>query len=104
MDPDAKEQGADSHGATPGLASSAPLSSPPEAVDLSRMRHELRTPINQILGYCEMLMEEGQLPRGSAEDLRRIHAGGRELQSLVQRHFDEKLFFEKRDLHQLYHD
>ena len=43
-------------------------------VDLSRMRHELRTPINHILGYCEMLMEEGQFPEAHAEDLRRIHA------------------------------
>jgi hypothetical protein len=64
----------------------------------------LRTPINQILGYCEMLLEEGQLPGASTEDLRCIHAGGKELQSLIARHFEEKHFFEKRDLHQLYHD
>src|SRR6266404_2281137 len=75
-----------------------------DRIDLSRMRHELRTPINQILGYSEMLLEEGQLSGASAEDLRRIHAGGRELQSLIARHFEEKHFFEKRDLHQLYHD
>jgi len=36
------------------------------------MRHELRTPINHILGYCEMLMEEEQFPKAHAEDLRRI--------------------------------
>jgi sigma-B regulation protein RsbU (phosphoserine phosphatase) len=68
------------------------------------MRHELRTPINHILGYCEMLMEEARLPQEAAEDLRRIHAGGRELQSLIARYFDQDQFFLQRDLHQLYHD
>ncbi|MCW5554046.1 MAG: SpoIIE family protein phosphatase [Verrucomicrobiae bacterium] len=75
-----------------------------ERPDLSRMRHELRTPINHILGYCEMLMEEGQIPAAHAEDLRRIHAGGRELQVLIGRYFDEEQFFQQRDLHQLYHE
>lgn len=71
---------------------------------MSRMRHELRTPINHILGYCEMLMEESQAPPSVAEDLRRIHAGGKELQVLIGRYFDEAGFFQKRDLHQLYHE
>jgi sigma-B regulation protein RsbU (phosphoserine phosphatase) len=77
---------------------------PAEEVDLSRMRHELRTPINHILGYCEMLMEEARLPKEAAEDLLRIHAGGRELQCLIARYFDEDQFFLQRDLHQLYHE
>jgi sigma-B regulation protein RsbU (phosphoserine phosphatase) len=77
---------------------------PAEEVDLSRMRHELRTPINHILGYCEMLMEEARLPAEAAEDLARIHAGGRELQCLIARYFDEDQFFLQRDLHQLYHE
>jgi sigma-B regulation protein RsbU (phosphoserine phosphatase) len=77
---------------------------PADKVDLSRMRHELRTPINHILGYCEMLMEEAQLPEAAAEDLRRIHSGGRELQSLIARYFDEDQFFLQRNLHQLYHE
>jgi len=68
------------------------------------MRHELRTPINHILGYCELLMEEGQFPKAHAEDLRRIHTGGRELQVLIARYFDEEQFFQQRDLHQLYHE
>ena len=68
------------------------------------MRHELRTPINHILGYCEMLMEESQVPPSVAEDLRRIHDGGKELQVLIGRYFDEAGFFQKRDLHQLYHE
>jgi len=75
-----------------------------ERPDLSRMRHELRTPINHILGYCEMLMEEGQIPEAHLADLRRIHTGGRELQVLIARYFDEEQFFQQRDLHQLYHE
>ena len=77
---------------------------PASRVDLSRMRHELRTPINHILGYCEMLVEESRLPASAAEDLRRIHAGGRELQALIARYFDEQGFSEARDLHHLYHE
>jgi sigma-B regulation protein RsbU (phosphoserine phosphatase) len=76
----------------------------PEKIDLSRMRHELRTPINHILGYCEMLMEEAQVPEIHRDDLRRIHTGGRELQVLIARYFDEEQFFQQHDLHQLYHE
>jgi sigma-B regulation protein RsbU (phosphoserine phosphatase) len=75
-----------------------------EKVDLSRMRHELRTPINHILGYCEMLLEEKQLPESSVADLQRIHAGGRELQSLIAHYFEEDQFYRQKNLHQLYHE
>ena len=68
------------------------------------MRHELRTPINHILGYCEMLIEEAQLPPSAVEDLSRIHAGGRELQNLIARYFDEEQYYKTRNLHQLYHE
>ena len=77
---------------------------PLEKVDLSRMRHELRTPINHILGYCEMLMEEEQLPPASRQDLQRIHTGGKELQALIAHYFEEENFYQQRDLHQLYHE
>ena len=68
------------------------------------MRHELRTPINHILGYCEMLMEEAQLPADSLKDLERIHAGGKQLQTLIAHYFEEDRFYQQRDLHQLYHE
>jgi len=68
------------------------------------MRHELRTPINHILGYCEMLMEEQQLPERSLQDLQRIHTGGKELQGLIAHYFEEDQFYKQRDLHQLYHE
>ena len=34
-----------------------------EAVsEVARLRHDLRTPVNQIIGYCEMLLEDAQEP------------------------------------------
>jgi CheY-like chemotaxis protein len=47
--------------------------------------HDLRTPLNQILGYSEMLMEqaveEGQT--GFVPDLQKIHAAGQQLLVLL---------------------
>ncbi len=49
---------------------------------LAHMRHELRTPINGIIGYSEILLEdeEGEAFTG---DLERIRAGGRQLLGLI---------------------
>lgn len=52
-------------------------------LDLSKIRHDLRTPINHILGYCEMLQEDEALPGEFAPDLARIHAGGKQLLALI---------------------
>jgi CheY-like chemotaxis protein len=49
---------------------------------LGHVRHELRTPINAILGYSEMLLED-EPPGDAAEDLARIRDGGRQLLGLV---------------------
>lgn len=84
--------------------SSSQESSGSPRVDLSRIRHELRTPINHILGYSEMLVEEGSLPSSFQADLERIHSGGRELQGLIAHYFEEETFFQPRDLHHLYHE
>jgi len=49
---------------------------------LGHVRHELRTPINAILGYSEMLLEDA--PAGeAADDLARIRDSGRLLLELV---------------------
>lgn len=47
--------------------------------------HELRTPINSVLGYSEMLIEEAEESRNLAAipDLRKIHAAGRHLLGLI---------------------
>ena len=31
--------------------------------EVAKLRHELRTPVNQIVGYCEMLLEDAQSPQ-----------------------------------------
>ena len=46
----------------------SPVVVPARKLDLSKIRHDLRTPINHILGYCEMLQEDEQLPAVFAPD------------------------------------
>lgn len=52
---------------------------------LANVRHTLRTPLNHIIGYSEMLLEEaGERGLESfAADLRRIHTAGKHLQALI---------------------
>ena len=57
----------------------------PESDALSNIRHSLRTPLNQIIGYSEMLQEEaadqGQI--AYLADLQKIHTAGGQLLALV---------------------
>lgn len=74
-------------------------------LDLSRIRHDLRTPINHILGYCEMLQEDEAVPGAFQKDLKRIHGGGQQLLALIQEYFDEATFEQKQhDLQRLCHE
>lgn len=52
---------------------------------LSKLRHALRTPLNQIIGYSELLLESADETGSTAlvADLRRIHSGGGELLALI---------------------
>ena len=70
-----------------------------------QVRHALRTPINHILGYCELLLEEHQVPETFRRDLERIQAGGRQLMKLINEYFDRPgVDTPPRDLHRLYHE
>lgn len=51
---------------------------------LAHVRHELRTPINAILGYSELMLEEDPGPELEA-DLRKIRAAGSTLLGIVDR-------------------
>ena len=53
---------------------------------LAHMRHELRTPVNAIIGYSEMLLEDA--PAAAAADLERILAAGRSLLGLINQILD----------------
>jgi class 3 adenylate cyclase len=64
---------------------------------LAHMRHELRTPVNAILGYSEMLLEDGAA--GPAEgDLRKIEAAGRHLLALINEILDPARLGQAEDL------
>ena len=51
----------------------------------ARIRHDLRTPVNAIIGYSEMLIEDAEEAGASAllADLRRIHGAGHKLLALI---------------------
>lgn len=70
----------------------------------AQIRHALRTPINHILGYCDVLLAERELPATFREDLERIQGGGRQLLNLMNEHFDLSSTLAPQDLHQLSHD
>ena len=55
--------------------------------DLARARHDLRDPVNHILGYVEILLEEDQVPASFHEDLERIRLGGRRMLEQIQVYF-----------------
>ncbi len=52
---------------------------------LSKLRHSLRTPLNQIIGYSEMLMESAEEHNINSilVDLKRIHTSGGQLLALI---------------------
>ena len=83
-DPSAKSSGMGY--STPG--SIAPLLKAIKSRDLealSKLRHALRTPLNQIIGYSEMLMESAEENNFGAilTDLKRIHTSGGQLLALI---------------------
>jgi DNA-binding response OmpR family regulator len=57
---------------------------------LADIRHTLRTPLNHIIGYSEMLLEE-VAERGleaSVDDIRKIHAAGKQLLAWINELLD----------------
>ena len=59
--------------------------SPNQPHSLADARHALRTPLNHIIGYSEMLLEEaGERDlRDSLPDLQKIHTAGKQLLTLI---------------------
>lgn len=50
---------------------------------LANMSHELRTPLSSIIGYSEMMIEQGQGDPSSTRDLRIIQSAGRHLLGII---------------------
>ncbi len=53
---------------------------------VAKLRHDLRTPVNQILGYSEMLQEDAEAAGHASyvADLRKIQNAARELERLIK--------------------
>jgi len=55
----------------------------------SQLLHDLRSPLNQIIGYSEMLAEEAQ--GQASEDLQKIRAAGHRILALIEENFTSGL-------------
>ncbi|HEX2853011.1 MAG TPA: adenylate/guanylate cyclase domain-containing protein [Opitutaceae bacterium] len=71
-----------------GATASRSPHTPPKGVDeeaLKRLRHDLRTPLNQIIGYTEMLVETAgeSAPAALTEDLQRLNASGSQILAIL---------------------
>lgn len=65
---------------------------PAEVEALRTLRHDLRTPINPVLGYCELIVEEAgsAAPAPFLAGMKRLHAAGRRMLKLTNELFSEK--------------
>src|SRR5947209_7023279 len=91
----------------PAVAPGEPIKHAPRKRPLAKIRHDLRTPINHIIGFSEILIEEarGKAPESFIRDLQKIRGGGDRLLALLNEHLSEDAFpVEKPDLHQLCHE
>ena len=78
-----------------------------ERFRLARVRHDLRTPINHIIGYSEILQEDAvdQVPMTFLIDLAKIHSAGQQLVTLINQYLGEQsAFIATHDLHQVSHE
>jgi signal transduction histidine kinase len=86
-----------------------------KSIFLAKMSHEFRTPLNAVLGYSEILLEDADAARADEEritDLKRINNAGKHLLSLVTEMLDISkiesdridLNIEAFDLNALLHD
>ena len=76
--------------ATPGDAKADCGSQRERQALMAHLRHELRTPVNAVLGYSEMLIEDAAscTERRLSEDLARIHSAGASLLRLINELLD----------------
>src|SRR5438128_6223384 len=67
---------------------------PSRKIDEGMMHHEVRTPLNQVIGYAEMLEEQAkELGQDSfIPDLQKVHAAGRHLLDLILENFASAQF------------
>ena len=84
-----------------------PDSAPADPVTtLRNLRHELRTPINHIIGYTEMLLEEVTDEKADdfVPDLTKVHNAGRSLLQIVNEGLDPAKIGGQIDMAKIRHD
>lgn len=59
--------------------------------ELAKLRHDLRTPMNHVIGYAEMLLEDA-IPDELRADLERVHRSGQRLLELISLYLDDRTF------------
>lgn len=59
--------------------------------ELAKLRHDLRTPMNHVIGYAEMLLEDA-IPAELRADLERVHRSGQRLLELINLYLDDRTF------------
>ena len=60
---------------------------------LAKLRHDLRTPINAILGYCDLLREDlARSQVNGLDDLDKIAAAGRQLLAVIDTALSDEHF------------
>ena len=60
---------------------------------LAKLRHDLRTPINAILGYCDLLREDlARSQVNGLDDLDKIAAAGRQLLAVIETGLSDEHF------------
>lgn len=74
------------------LPAGSRLCLPADAAALRMLRHDLRTPINPILGYCELIVEEAgnAAPAALRAGIRKLHAAGTRMLKLTNEVFSEQ--------------
>ena len=60
---------------------------------LGKARHNLKNPINAILGYSEMLIEdcEDEGINDPIPDLNKLYDAGQEILEIIEQNFDESI-------------
>ena len=63
-----------------------------DAQSLGKLRHDLRTPINQVIGYCELLLEDPSVTDNYTRDLERIKSAGWQLLTALNTYLGDQAF------------
>ncbi|MEN3366857.1 MAG: hypothetical protein V7606_4131, partial [Burkholderiales bacterium] len=70
------------------LAAAEAAASQAKSTFLSNMSHELRSPLNVILGFTQLLIRDSKLPEGVRQDLGAVYRSGHHLYTVINQVLD----------------